>query len=417
MMFFNMFKKELKEVLTIGSIISVAAMAFVFAMIGQSIGSVEERVESKPVIGIINHDDGTFGVLTSRILNQASQVVYNGTDLEAGLQEVVNNKGVALIEIPSNFTQTIYNNKPGQLNINWVLQGTGAFDGISSSVLDSILSAVEKEITKILITNNVNLEPSLILNPITTSQSTFLREIEFEGATPNQIINTFSGQSYLMPILIMMIITTAGSSIISSMGLEKENKTLETLLTLPVKRNYIILGKITASAVSGLILSAIYMVGMIYYMQAFTFSGIDLSTYGLGLSIQDYVFIGLSLFMALLAGLSLCIVLGTFAKDYKSAQTWVFPITMLALFPMLMTMFVDFSTMPKILQIIIYIIPFSHPMMAMKSLMLNEYTFVISGIIYSAVFAGIMIAIGVWIFNTDRLLVGKTKAKANKTTN
>jgi ABC-2 type transport system permease protein len=37
-MFFNMFKKELKEVLTIGSIISIAAMSFVFAMIGQSVG-------------------------------------------------------------------------------------------------------------------------------------------------------------------------------------------------------------------------------------------------------------------------------------------------------------------------------------------------------------------------------------------
>lgn len=407
-MFFNMFKKELKEVLTIGSIISIATMSFVFAMIGQSVGNIEEKLEVKPAIGLINNDNGIFGIISTQILQETSDIIYNGSDKSAGLQEVIAEKGIALIEIPSDFSDSIYNNEQGKLNINWVVQGVGPFDGISSDVLDYVLNAVEKEISKIIITQELDLDPNLILNPLTTSQTTFLKEKEFRGLSPNELINTFSTQSYLIPTLIMMIIMMSGSSIISSMGLEKENKTLETLLTLPVKRNYIILSKIIASTISGLILAAIYMVGMTYYMKSFSFSGVvDLQAYNLTLNIYDYTLMGLSVFMSLLAGLSLCLALGSFAKDYKSAQSLLFPVTVLAIFSMLMTMFMDFSTMPTFIKIFIFIIPFSHPMMAMKSLMLKEYALVISGIIYSSIFAAIMIIITILIFNSDRLLVGK----------
>jgi ABC-2 type transport system permease protein len=413
-----MFKKELKEVLTIGSIISIAAMSFVFAMIGQSVGNIEEKLEVKPVIGLINNDNGLFGIISAQILQETSDIVYNGYDKSAGLQEVIAKEGIALIEIPSDFSDSIYNNKQGKLNINWVVQGVGPFDGISSDVLDYVLNAVEKEISKIIITQQLDLDPNLILNPLTTSQTTFLKEKEFRGLSPNELINTFSTQSYLIPTLIMMIIMMSGSSIISSMGLEKENKTLETLLTLPAKRNYIILSKIIASTISGLILAAIYMVGMTYYMKSFSFSGVvDLQAYDLTLSIYDYTLMGLSVFMSLLAGLSLCLALGSFSKDYKSAQSLLFPVTVLAIFSTLMTMFMDFSTMPTFIKIFIFIIPFSHPMMAMKSLMLKEYALVLSGIIYSSIFAAIMIIITILIFNSDRLLVGKFQKNKKRAKN
>ncbi|MGB4723445.1 MAG: hypothetical protein WBH84_07515, partial [Defluviitoga tunisiensis] len=88
-MFFNMFKKELKEVLTIGSIISIAAMSFVFAMIGQSVGNIEEKLEVKPAIGLINNDNGIFGIISTQILQETSDIIYNGSDKSAGLQEVI----------------------------------------------------------------------------------------------------------------------------------------------------------------------------------------------------------------------------------------------------------------------------------------------------------------------------------------
>jgi ABC-2 type transport system permease protein len=121
--------------------------------------------------------------------------------------------------------------------------------------------------------------------------------------------------------------------------------------------------------------------------------------------------VGISLFVALLAGLSLCIVLGTFAKNYRSAQALIFPITALALISAFIVMFKDFDTIPAVLRILVFAIPFSHPMMAMRALMLDNYPLVIGGIAYTAVFTVIMIAVAVRIFNSDRLLTGSVQKR------
>ena len=183
-------------------------------------------------------------------------------------------------------------------------------------------------------------------------------------------------------------------------------------LLLPPFINYktsIVTGKIAAAAIIGLMLAVIYMIGMGYYLTGLGVAGgVSLATYGLALTPTDFIIIGLSLFITLIAGLSLCMLMGTFAKNYKSAQTLTFPITMLALIPMFLTMFTDFDTLPPALQVLTFAIPFSHPMMAPKALMFHDYTLVAAGLIYVTVFAIITISIVVWIFKTDRLLTGST---------
>jgi ABC-2 type transport system permease protein len=146
-------------------------------------------------------------------------------------------------------------------------------------------------------------------------------------------------------------------------------------------------------------------------MSSFQISDINLADFGLDLGVQDYLLVGISLFVALLAGLSLCIVLGTFAKNYRSAQALVFPITALAMISMFATMFKDFDTIPVALRILVFAIPFSHPMMAMRALMLDNYPLVIGGIAYAAIFTIIMIVVAVRIFNSDRLLTGSVRKR------
>jgi len=195
--------------------------------------------------------------------------------------------------------------------------------------------------------------------------------------------------------------------------LEKENKTLETLLTLPVKRTSIVAGKIIASAIIGLLLAIIYMLGLGYYLMSFQMgvSQAALTSFNLTLSGTDLVLIGLSIFVTLIAALAFCMLLGTMAKNYKSAQTLTFPVAMLALIPMFITMFKDFDTLPLALKGVLFGIPFSHPMMAPRALIFDDYLMVIGGIIYVSIFALVMIILAVWVFKTDRLLTGSTKRK------
>jgi len=407
----NIIKKEFKELFTLSTLIPIVVIAIVFAFVGQTIGNVGETMEEKPVIGIVDGDDGDFSDIAMAVLMENGEVIYDGNDAAEGLEEVREGNGVALLAIPESFSQNIYANHPGEIEIYWIMKGAGMLDSISSGVVEGLIQAVNQGISKELIQQDSSSDPALVLNPTTRVETTFFKGKEVEGLSASQLGNILSSQSIVIPIVIMMLIIMAGSSVISSMGMEKENKTLETLLTLPVRRSHIVIGKIVGSALVGMIMAAVYMIGFSRYMSSFQISDVNLADFGLALSMQDYLLIGVSLFTALLAGLSLCIVLGTFAKNYRSAQTLIFPITALAMISVFITMFKDFDTIPAVLRVFVFAIPFSHPMMAMRALVMDNYSLVIGGIAYTAVFTIIMIVVAVRIFNSDRLLTGSVRKR------
>ena len=408
----NIIKKEFKELFVLTTLIPIVVIAIVFGLVGQTIGNIGERMEEKPVIGIVDVDGGEFSDIAVFVLTETAEVIYDGDDAEQGLKEVREGNGVALLVIPESFSQNIYANKPGEIEIYWIMKGAGMMDSISSGVVEGLVQGVNQEISKTLIQQDSSADPALVLNPTQRVETTFFKGKRIEGLSSSQLSNMLNSQSIVIPIVIMMLIIMAGASVIGSMGMEKENKTLETLLTMPVKRSNIVIGKMVGSALVGMIMAAIYMLGFSRYMSSFQISDINLADFGLALGMQDYLLIGISLFTALLAGLSLCIVLGTFAKNYRSAQTLIFPITALAMISMFITIFKDFDTIPAVLRILVFAIPFSHPMTAMRALMMDNYSLVIGGIAYTAVFTVIMIVVAVRIFNSDRLLTGSVQRRS-----
>jgi len=212
-----------------------------------------------------------------------------------------------------------------------------------------------------------------------------------------------------------MVIIMAGSMVITSMGSEKENKTLETLLTLPISRTSIVFGKLIGAAIVGLVMAVIYMVGFGYYMSSMiSGSSIDLAKYGLTIDAVGFILVGISLFLALFAALALCMILGIFTKNYKAAQMMTMPITFLALIPMFIIIFTDFSTLPIGMQVFMFAIPFSHPMMAMQNLMFGNTSLVLAGIGYEAIFCIVTMFIAVTLFKKDILLTGRIKSGRRK---
>ena len=410
----NIIKKELRELLTPATILPIVVIALIFGSIGSSMEGIQEGLQEKPILGIINEDNNTLSTIVVSILENESDVIFNSSDIadkQYGLEQVKQQDGMALIIITQNFSKDILNDTRAVLEVYWIMKGAGLFDTISSEVVEQLISSINREISKVLIEDNTTVNASIALWPTSRIDTTYFKDREIE-LSPGAITGMLSFQSMLIPIVIMMIIIMAGSMVISSMALEKENKTLETLLTLPVKRTSIVTGKIAASAFIGLIFAVVYMFGMSRYLQGFQMSeGLNLADFGLALTSSDFILIGISLFITLIAALALCMLLGTMAKNYKSAQTLTFPVTMLAMIPMFVTMFADFDTLPLALKSLIFAIPFSHPMIAPRALIFNDYTLVIGGIIYVLIFAIVTILIVVWVFKTDRLLTGSTRKK------
>jgi len=415
-MLWNIIKKEIKELLNFVTLITVISVAFIYAIIGQSIGKVVREADKKVNVGIVNLDENVFGELVEHVLEQSANVIYIGKSEKEGLKHLKEKNGIALIVISRDFTEKIFSGSQGELEIIWIMKGTGITDLISAGRVQSILEIARREITRKLL-EEYNVEnPEFFFSPFTQRSVTILKEKRL-NISPDQVGNVVSSQTTLTSLLIMMLILTAGGSVISSIGLEKENKTLETLLTFPVKRSYIVIGKIVAASIMGFIMAIIYMVGFSFYLKGLTPSSpasIGVTDIGLKLQLKDYMLFGISLFITLLSGVSLSMMLGLLAEDYKSSQFLSFPITGLVIFSMLLTMFKDFDTLPLTWKVIAFLIPFTHPMTALRFLMFDKTQLVIWGIIYVGAITGVIVYIITKIFNSDRLITGKKKRKKSK---
>jgi len=403
-------RKELKELLTPQTMVPIVAMSFIFAALGGMMGGIGEALEEKPVVAVVDQDGSALSGLAVDYVELNSKVVYNGSSTDEAQQAIEDREGLAVIVVRQGFQGDILSNRTGTLEVRWNMRGAGIADSISTASVEVLLAGVDQQISAVLV-GTTGINASIALAPTARNDTTVFKGRVMEGVSPSTVANMLSGQSIVVPMIIMMLVTMAGGMVISSMGMEKETKTLETLLTMPVKRTSIVAGKLLGAALVGLIMATVYMVGFGFYMNSFTVPGLDPADYDLTLSAADYALVGASLFLALLAGLAISMLLGTFAENFKAAQSLTFPVVMLAMIPMFMTMFLDFDTMPAAGQTLVFVIPFSHPMMAVRALMLDQYALVLAGIAYMAVFDVAIIWVVAHIFKTDRLLTGRKRMR------
>lgn len=429
----NIIRKELKELLTPGSVISVLIMVVLFAGLGGLIGGEVEKASALPTMGVSNIDEGTYGFpdgtswdaetyLNSMYLASGvpedelgNYIVHVDLGSYPSIYDAMKAEGVgSLIVFDDSFAEDLVDGKPGTILEYYLYEPTGMFGSISSTTISSVVASMNSNLSSMMIASGLT-DPEdyqFLTNPISyggSNLNTIVNGEAHTGVTPQEISSQISNQTMMIPIIIMIIIMMVGSIVISSMGSEKENKTLETLLTLPIKRTSIVTGKIVAAAIVGLVYGLAYMVGMSIYMGSMMNplgSSVDLEALGLTLDLTDWALIMASMFLAIICALGICMVLGAFAKNYKSAQTMTMPLSILAMIPMFIVMFSGWYGAGTLLQAITFVIPFSHPMMAMQALMYGDYTLVISGIAYMAVFAFVMILLTVRLYNSDILITG-----------
>ncbi len=408
----SLIKKELRELLTPATILPIVIVALLFASLGGLTGgAVEDAVTAKPNIAIVNMDDGNFSQIYYEVIDELNAtVVYNGSeqaDIDHALAAMKSQGAMATLVIGPDYSSTIESGGRANITIYWNMVGTGMFSSMSTMPVEMLVGTVAANTTEVLIRSGMPEEnPQNITSPVQYESTTFLGEKELVGVGPAEVSAFLQGQSFMMPLLIMIVIVMLGGIIISSMGQEKENKTLETLLTLPVSRTTIVSGKLIGSALVGLLFAGVYMLGMNYYMEGLMSMAQDMELAELKLGIAETAIVGLMVALAILCALGLCMILGAFAKNYKAAQSLTIPISFLAVIPFFVVMFTDFVNLPLMAQAILFIIPFTHPMMAMNNMLMGNYELVYYGIVYLVAFTLATVAITVRLYKSDILLTG-----------
>jgi ABC-2 type transport system permease protein len=249
-----------------------------------------------------------------------------------------------------------------------------------------------------------------------TSQSAIIKGEIQPNVDPATLSGLMLSQSIALPVTILILLTYSMQIAATSVAMEKEEKTLETLLTLPVDRFAILMGKLTSAAIVSGIGALTYMVGYSYMLGSVTMgmdvgTGIDLVALGLVPSLLGYALLGITLFVTLLSGLALAVIMSAFAEDVRSATALVGYVYPLIFIPSLALMYLDINTLPFAVKAVLYAIPYSQPIIASKAVIAGDYLTVVLGIVYVTAFTLVVMYIASRLFATEKILTAKLKFK------
>jgi ABC-2 type transport system permease protein len=413
--FGNILMKELKELIRdpkifLGMIIIPVIMFPVLGgIMGYSMQSAQEKAEKASVL-VLNNDGGSYSEIFINFLNSSVKVfVENNTTPEEAMTLDLLSKydTTQFIEIPGDFSANMSEhtgvdpNITASVNFYGVFSGTGMFEDIGSSMLDGLVELFNRAIA-----------PDVVHQ----KKSAVVKGEIVEGVDPSMLSGLMISQSIAMPITIMILLTYSMQIAATSVAMEKEEKTLETLLTLPMDRFSILMGKLSGSIIVAGVGALAYMFGFNYFMGSFmsaipTGASLDLASLGLVPSLFGYLLLGISLFVTLLSALALAVIISAFSEDVRGAQSLVGFIYPLVFIPSLLLMYLDVNSLPLALRIVVYAIPYTHPIIAAKAVTMGDYLTVVLGIVYVAAFTfGIMYAAS-RLFATEKILTAKLRFK------
>lgn len=414
--FINLLRKEVKELITFQLIISLVFTFLLFSFMGDIMKREMRRASSSQTIYILDLDHSS---LSKKVINNLAFFnlkisLLEKKDKEEAIEYANKNNINFLLIIPENFEESILRFEGREIESYSFIRSFSMSSTSTSGVINYIISAINRVISDDLLKSKVpNIDPQELKNPVKNKEFVVVKNKTAQGS-PQEVLNFVYSQSIFLPVILMMIIIYSSQMVISAMAMEKENKTLETLLTVPINRRDIVLAKMLSSGFIGLISAGIYMMGFKIYIGEFINkvpTSTQLSTViqelGLSLTTQGYIILGVSLFLAILCALSMAIILGVLAEDLKTAQGLIILIIFPTMVPYFLSIFSDINSFSLPAKIIVWLIPFSHPFLALQNILLGNYIPILYGILYMVLVFAILVIIATRIFSSDRILIMK----------
>jgi len=135
----------------------------------------------------------------------------------------------ALLVIPKGFSENVEEMKGAELEVYSIMKGLSMGELVSSDTLKSIISGINQKLAVNFVQQAIpGKNPEDIISPIRTREFVVVKEKTFPG-NPDMIKDLATSQSIMIPMILMLVIMYSGMMVITSMGMEKENKTMETL--------------------------------------------------------------------------------------------------------------------------------------------------------------------------------------------
>jgi ABC-2 type transport system permease protein len=420
--FTHLLKKEIRELVTKQLVASLLFTMALFYFIGGITKQETKKMAGVQKISVLDLDksDMSRSVLGALAAAQFEAVPVQAADASAAIETCRKSDVNVLLIVPSGFGASVAGLEPLKIQTYAFLRNFSITGVRRSEILRAVLRAMNEHLSNNVLKERLpGVDPEALKAPIKSVDYVLIRDRMAEGSA-SSITGIVMSQSLLVPIVLMMIIIYSSQMVISAIAMEKQDKTLETLLTVPVSRTSIVAAKMLAAGIVGLISAGIYMLGYRSFMSGMTG---DISTgagqsvaaqLGLTLSGNSLVVLGISLFLAILCALALATILGVLAEDFRSAQNLIMPVVLLVMIPYFLTMFADIKTLSLPVKALLFAIPFSHSFMALQNMFLGNTQSVLLGMGYMLAFFLVLVFLAGKIFSSDKVLTMKLSLKKKK---
>ncbi len=411
--------KELKELMRDPKILvgMIVLPLIMFPVLGLVLGYAAESAQAEAqhaTFLMVNNDvDGNLSQTFIKYVNSTvNVVVLNNTSPQTVVDQGLLSKynSTTLIVVPAGFSENLTRHANGEWNITAAVDTYGVFTG-GGGVFSGFGSAA---VTAVVAGFNRAVAPDVV----TVSQSSIIKGQIEQGIDASTLSGLMLSQSIALPITIMIMLTYSMQIAATSVAMEKEEKTLETLLTMPVDRFAILMGKVSSTVIVAGVAAVTVLIGYNYMIG--TISGgitsslggaasVDLVALGLVPSVGGYALLGVSLFFTLLSALALAVVMSAFSENVRGAQALVGYLYPLIFIPAMALIYLDVNTLPLAVKAVFFAIPYSQPIIASKAVVTGDYLTVVLGIVYVAAFTVAIMYVASRLFATEKILTAKLR--------
>jgi ABC-2 type transport system permease protein len=335
-------------------------------------------------------------------LGPGQPIIIRDEDYNADKQAVEDKNLAGFIAFPADFTESLMSGSTTSLEVfadAGNVNTRAALNGLASGIASQIgADRVTIEATVALLvqngdipsdTNSINQAVQQILNNLFSSGATAITDAITIQTDNIGEVKAENPANYVIPGYLVMFVFFAAAINAESIVRERKNNTLERLLASSVKRDSILGGIFTGSALKGLVQIAIFWtVGILVYH-------IDLGLSPIGVVI-------LSILMVLMSS-AFAVMLATLAKTQRAASSLAV-ITSLVLAP-LGGCWWPYFLYPSWLQAIGRVTPHAWATTGFNKLMVfgADFSAAVPNMLALLGFAVVFAVIAVWRFRTDAM--------------
>jgi len=308
-----------------------------------------------------------------------------------------------VIVIPRGFTRNLTSlNSTAQIRIyrRANVQASTRAESIAETIINGFSSTVSREKVEAMIrVTGLNASATAILQPITTREELVTISGRRVGVE-EELKGLFAR---VLVLALSVVITPATSFIIDGIIGERERKTIEMILSLPIPVSMIIYSKLVAATMLGLLTAIADALGFVAYIM--------LTTMALGGSVSLpidpalLVLHSIIAFFTILVTISISLPFITRTRGIRSASNIASGIAIIGTIVFFTGFLVDYSRLPTEIKSILYIVPYTHSILSIQYYVIGYTLQSMIHLLVLIVLSIVLLAISTKLLNTEKMLL------------